>query len=1041
VTGLLHAGENCNPACRLDVGYGGDCPHFCGPAGQCCQRIDWYRGVPGCELAENVTTHAVCGLWKQPHPLPPDFRVPLPLGMHPTPPESTAPARDEIGGALRWLRDLQNVTGAAPADHSRPAYAGSGGQPWSPFEMGLVRELILRETRRATAGRDAISGARMLRLAFHDCLRHVGGGGGCDGCLNWQGVGAVLGGDNGRVEDREEEDHERRLDNNGLQETVQFLEHVYTMDLGQTWASGCWQTPSTISGAPFLAGPITVNSTEECQRVCRETVGCAQFTVPTIPFIDSTGPCRLFGEGGRWRHLSTGRLVAGRAHCEANTTSWSLRNTNKSRADLWAFASLLAVEEGIDRHNWACDGDRRGPFNGPIQCVQFEGEPGCKITPSRPFYFQTGRRDCVTSLTPSYMADEHEYHPDEHFNGTMVVQFMESQFGFNARETIAIMGAHTMGRFHQKQTAHKYVWTTDFQAFNNQYYRNVVGKPDWFFDDDACTRVGDAWGNKGQAVWIGKMNQRFRTGAPIQWIQKKVACPNCVARSYERGGRHPDRLAQDRDCCLNNVPSGAQCRPDGVGPEGSTTLMRDDDASDGCEYSHFIFGKDETALSVDMGLYYAFDVDVRGFPSGCPGLDTFFPSSDRFSDFTCGIDGRPWFVDPSLSFDHPNLTRRTRTDWTQRACPMDCPLQSYRYPGDDRTIADHFLRFADDQGAWIEAFLPAMEKMLANGYQSIDVAGSPQSELIVSWPLVPSPPSSDAPSQTSTDDLAVPSTPPTTTEAVVTPGGAQHIVRGSLTMTMAAIGNLESEASMNAMKAAIASQAGVDQDAVASVELAVKVIGQMPMQVSDPAAFVQSAEVRAGVEAAIADQIGVDPSDVTATLSTARRLERRRLQSNVHVDFEIAAADGSAADSRAEAMSLASTADLTAAIGAELAATNLEVMVIEAVTAVPQVSVIYAIVTADASVAEAASAAVTAAGPAAMTASMNTELQGAGVQVEVTVSEVAAPTLESGASNIPAAGVSNTGSFSSPTASQCASARLLAAVAVLFVTDALGTLS
>ena len=56
-----------------------------------------------------------------------------------------------------------------------------------------------------------------------------------------------------------------------------------------------------------------------------------------------------------------------------------------------------------------------------------------------------------------YKADKHEYHPDEHFNGTMAVKFMESEFGFSARETVAIMGAHTMGRFHQRQSAHKYV--------------------------------------------------------------------------------------------------------------------------------------------------------------------------------------------------------------------------------------------------------------------------------------------------------------------------------------------------------------------------------------------------------------------------------------------------------------------------------------------------------------------------------------------------------------------------------------------------------
>ena len=76
-----------------------------------------------------------------------------------------------------------------------------------------------------------------------------------------------------------------------------------------------------------------------------------------------------------------------------------------------------------------------GPHNGPLQCIQKEGEAGCHIRPSRPFTFKTGRKDCVTSYEPSYMASAHEYHPDEHFNGTMAVRFMEVEFNMSARET------------------------------------------------------------------------------------------------------------------------------------------------------------------------------------------------------------------------------------------------------------------------------------------------------------------------------------------------------------------------------------------------------------------------------------------------------------------------------------------------------------------------------------------------------------------------------------------------------------------------------
>jgi len=284
-------------------------------------------------------------------------------------------------------------------------------------------------------------------------------------------------------------------------------------------------------------------------------------------------------------------------------------------------------------------------------------------------------------------------------------------------------GAHTLGVFNQTQFAHKYVWTTDFQALNNQYYRNIAGREDWFFDDQACTRVGDAWGNKGKAVWIAKMNQAFKTGAPIQWIQKKVVCPNCADLSYERGGRNAVRLALDRECC-EQAPEGAQCRPDG-GPDrekGSRATLFDDDHSWGCEYSHFIFGNDESALSVDMGLFLDFDVDIRGFPYGCSGLSGFKPSENRFSDWQCGTDGMARFVDPQ-----DTSTERVRKDeWTDRACENDCERQGYVYPGDTKSLADHVEVFADDKSAWIEEFIPTYEKMISNGYDASELVASSQ---------------------------------------------------------------------------------------------------------------------------------------------------------------------------------------------------------------------------------------------------------------------------------------------------------------------------
>ena len=187
--------------------------------------------------------------------------------------------------------------------------------------MALVRKLILREMYQASTAQDEISSAKFLRLAFHDCLKYPDGSGGCDGCINWMDVGTTVGGKlgNGRVEDREFQDHERRPSNNGLQEVVAFLESIYTMDLGKTWDSGCWKNPATITGGEALAGTrkkaITVKSIEECQEHCRKVQGCVYFTVPALKFLGATGPCRLFSKGTQ-RNLGRGpvHIIVHRNH-------------------------------------------------------------------------------------------------------------------------------------------------------------------------------------------------------------------------------------------------------------------------------------------------------------------------------------------------------------------------------------------------------------------------------------------------------------------------------------------------------------------------------------------------------------------------------------------------------------------------------------------------------------------------------------------------------------------------------------------------------
>ena len=119
---------------------------------------------------------------------------------------------------------------------------GEAGAPWSTEVQLAVRAKLHRifEEARSTVneaniempngGSEAWTGypteAKFLRLAFHDCLKYEDGTGGCDGCLEWNGMGVRFDRDNMGILNISTEETDGH--NNGLQPTVQILEKIYT---------------------------------------------------------------------------------------------------------------------------------------------------------------------------------------------------------------------------------------------------------------------------------------------------------------------------------------------------------------------------------------------------------------------------------------------------------------------------------------------------------------------------------------------------------------------------------------------------------------------------------------------------------------------------------------------------------------------------------------------------------------------------------------------------------------------------------------------
>eukprot|EP00756_Hemistasia_phaeocysticola_P021497 Hpha_TRINITY_DN15778_c1_g7::TRINITY_DN15778_c1_g7_i5::g.40684::m.40684 len=398
-----------------------------------------------------------------------------------------------------------------------------------------------------------------LRLSFHDCLKYTDNTGGCDGCLNFhRGFVGDLTGPWYQLELHMADVSE----NNGLQGIVKILEEMY---------------------------------------------------------------------------------VNGKFPAKTPELAVSLRDSGKSRADWWAFCGIAAVEYAIETNNGVCDDpsfevppgytppvengelkwaqSRFDPSNGGMHCHHMQGTPECRVELPRRIVFKHGRKDCITP-DDSYNTSKEERHPDPHTNGDGTVAYFTSDFGFNGREIVAIMGAHTVGRLHLDTQLLPYLWIkSGGQMFNNQYYRNLASRPAWHWyhgegTSNGCSKKGDAWGQMGEARWLTNCRLHLTTGGPSFWIQEKLICENMCVRD---DGSSPANAAE---CCGAVQPPGSKCKPDNSRANGTNPLTADDNVNKGCEQFKFHTGLDECMLNVDMGLYKEFGVQ-NGIPYGCRGLEAY----------------------------------------------------------------------------------------------------------------------------------------------------------------------------------------------------------------------------------------------------------------------------------------------------------------------------------------------------------------------------------------------------------------------------------
>ena len=280
---------------------------------------------------------------------------------------------------------------------------GTPGAAWTEEEIESTRYRILQAIHPDHGEQRNLYGLghgktvtenRIMRLVFHDCVRYTDGTGGCDGCLNWQGVGAALPDPN--VGDLFYTfDPVNQTDNNGLTDIVEQLEVIYTT---VDW--------------PFKEASLT----------------------------------------------------------------GSLQQLGKSRADLWQFAGLVALEKALERANRACDLDKWARQ----QVTLLEGREACEIKLRAPLKFWSGRADCVPEDGGSgYKASKAEVQPLLLGDANHATDFFQEEFGMSAEHSQALQAIH--GAVHAATIGVKYTWFGS-GYISNMFYKMIANHPTYDFE-------------------------------------------------------------------------------------------------------------------------------------------------------------------------------------------------------------------------------------------------------------------------------------------------------------------------------------------------------------------------------------------------------------------------------------------------------------------------------------------------------------------------------------------------------------------------------
>jgi cytochrome c peroxidase len=171
------------------------------------------------------------------------------------------------------------------------------------------------------------------------------------------------------------------------------------------------------------------------------------------------------------------------------------QNSGLSRADIWALAALTAADMS--------QSDTTARVDFPFSWI---GRKDCEKVQSACFDRNNQQQSCSATRGP------HRELPSADSTMSEVLHFFSDEFGFDASQTVALMGAHSLGSAHRQNSGYDgpLGWVPNNLVLSNSFYQNIVGgsggtsdsidtmiaAPDWtntFIDNSDLPNTPDEW--------------------------------------------------------------------------------------------------------------------------------------------------------------------------------------------------------------------------------------------------------------------------------------------------------------------------------------------------------------------------------------------------------------------------------------------------------------------------------------------------------------------------------------------------------------------